>query len=97
MDIIFKGTHSTEELANSVFNVLRLFKDRYHVPTFREIHLTVTLLDESGQDVELVDNQSSDIYRTFEVYRENCSELRQKEHPTPGPGLKLVVDNTPKK
>ena len=93
MDIIFKGKHTGEELVASLLSVVRLFKDRYNVPEFREIHLSVTLLDKTGKDVELVDNKSSSVYRVFEVYREN-SELRGEDTADERAKPKLVVDNT---
>lgn len=93
MDIIFNGKQSGEELVSSIQNVLRLFKERYHIPEFREIHLVVTLLDETGNDVELVDNQNATVYRTFEVYQEK-SELRGQKSSKKHPKLKLIVDNT---
>lgn len=95
MDIIFKGRHTGEELIQSVQGIVHLFKDRYKVPEFREIHLVVTLVDTLGQDVELVDNQSSNVYRTFEVYREN-SELRGQKSLKEKPKIRLIVDNTRK-
>ena len=57
MDIILNGKYTGDELVNGVEGVVRLFKERYQIPEFREVHLTVTLVDEAGQDVELVDNQ----------------------------------------
>lgn len=95
MDIIFKGRHTGEELIQSVQGIVHLFKDRYKVPEFREIHLVVTLVDKLGQDVELVDNQSSNVYRTFEVYRENA-ELRGQKSLKEKPKIRLIVDNTRK-
>ena len=69
MDIILQGEHSGEEAAQSLARVLELFRERYHIAGFREIHLTVTLIDEQGDDVELVDSESNQTYRIFEVYR----------------------------
>lgn len=94
MDIIFKGNHTGDELTKSVLGVVRLFKERYHVPMFREIHLTVTLVDEAGNDVELVDNDNSAVYRTFEVYRQEPEVHQDKVCPSK---LTLVVDNTSSK
>ena len=68
MDIILQGEHSGEEAAQSLKRVLELFKERYHIAGFREIHLTVTLIDEQGDDVELIDSESNQAYRIFEVY-----------------------------
>lgn len=90
MDIILQGRHSGEEAAQSLARVLELFKERYHIAGFREIHLTVTLIDEQGDDVELVDSESNQAYRIFEVYRQGY-ELNGKKGT---PVLQLVVDNT---
>jgi hypothetical protein len=90
MDIIFQGNHNSEEAAESLLSVLRLFKERYNISQFCEMHLSVTLLDEQGDEVELVDSETSQAYRTFEVYR-NGHELKGRKGQ---PRLQLVVDNT---
>ena len=90
MEIIFQGKHSGDEAAQSLESVIRLFKERYHISQFREIHLSVTLVDEQGEDVELVDSETLQTYRTFEVYRDGCELTRRRGFPM----LKLVVDNT---
>jgi hypothetical protein len=90
MDIILQGEHSGEEAAQSLARVLALFKERYQIAGFREIHLIVTLMDDQGDDVELVDSESNQAYRIFEVYRQG-HELEGKKGT---PILKLVVDNT---
>lgn len=90
MDIILKGAHSGEEIAQSLARVLALFKERYHIAGYREIHLTVTLVDERGDEVELVDNESNQAYRIFEVYR----QVYELDGKIEGPKLKLIVDNT---
>lgn len=90
MDIILKGQHDGLETVASLERVLQLFKDRYSISDFREIHLTVTLVDEHGDEVELIDSDTNQPYRVFEVYRAG--------HEFPGrkglPMLQLVVDNT---
>jgi hypothetical protein len=90
MDIILQGQHSAEELAESLTRVLQLFKERYTIGDYREIHLTVTLVDAQGDDVELIDSESSQAYRVFEVYREGYELAAKKGFPV----LQLVVDNT---
>ncbi|MCP0914085.1 MULTISPECIES: hypothetical protein [Legionella] len=90
MEIIFQGKFENEEAAESILSVIKLFKDRYRIKQFREIHLTVTLLDEQGDDVELVDSETGEVYRFFEVHRENYELSRRPSLPV----LKLVVDNT---
>ncbi|MCC5014018.1 MULTISPECIES: hypothetical protein [Legionella] len=90
MDIIFQGKHNSEEAAESLLSVLRLFKERYHISQFREMHLTVTLVDDQGDDVELVDSETAQAYRTFEVYRKGHELTGRRGQPM----LQLVVDNT---
>ncbi|KTD33903.1 hypothetical protein [Legionella israelensis] len=92
MDIIFQGKHNGEEAVESLASVLRLFKERYHIEQFREMHLSITLVDEHGDDVELVDSETDQAYRTFEVYRNEHQLSVRQGHSL----LKLVVDNTKK-
>jgi len=94
MEIIFQGLHDSDEAAESLLGVIRLFKERYQIEQFREMYLMVTLVDEYGDDVELVDNETNQVYRTFEVYREGYELQRRKQCCLPL--IKLVVDNTHK-
>jgi hypothetical protein len=90
MEIIFEGGHDSQEAEEHLLSVIRLFKDRYHIGHFREMHLSVTLVDDNGEDVELVDSETAQVYRTFEVYREGTA-LRSYSKPS---RLRLVIDNT---
>lgn len=90
MEIFFQGKHDDVEALESLQSMIRLFKERYHINHFREMHLVLTLVDEQGDDVELVDSETSEVYRTFEVYREGQEFNRRSKSPV----LKLVVDNT---
>ncbi len=91
MEIIFQGQHNNEEAAESFLSVLRLFKEKYHIETFREIHFSVTLVDDCGEEVELVDTTTAQPYRVFEVYRQG-HQLAGSRHNRPK--LQLVIDNT---
>lgn len=91
MEIILQGKYTNEEAAESLLSVLRLFKEGYGVTQFREIRLSVILLDAQGDDVELVDSETNQVYRTFEVYRKGY-ELDSRRNTRPV--LQLVVDNT---
>lgn len=94
MDIIFEGEHDGADAAEQLMSVLRLFKDRYQVSHFREMHLSVTLVDDEGEDVELVDSESGEVYRTFEIYRHGDALRTSREKHYHGRRLKLVVDNS---
>jgi hypothetical protein len=90
MDIIFQGQHEIEEAIVSLGEVLQLFETRYHIKAFQEIRLSLNLIDAQGNEVELVDSESNQAYRVFEVYR-NGYELKGRRPQQPK--LKLVVDN----
>lgn len=90
MEIIFQGRHDSKEAVDSLESVIRLFKDRYHISQFREMHLSVTLVDGEGEDVELVDSETAEVYRIFEVCRNGHEMTRALGKPK----LKLVIDNT---
>lgn len=88
MEIIFHGRHDSDEATESLLNIIKLFNERYHIGGFREMHLSVTLVDESGVDVELIDSETDEAYRIFEVYRQGREVPRRAGRPA----LKLVVD-----
>lgn len=90
MEIIFQGRHDSDEAAESLLSVIRLFKERYHIGQFREMHLSVTLVDEQGEDVELIDSETAEAFRVFEVYRQGHELTKASGRPM----LKLVIDNT---
>lgn len=90
MEIIFQGRHDSDEAMESLLSVIKLFKERYHIGQFREMHLSVTLVDDQGEDVELVDSETSQAYRVFEVCRQGKEVTKARGKPW----LKLVIDNT---
>ena len=89
MEIIFQGNHSMEDTAENVVSVLNLFKQRYGIESFRQLHLNVTLVDAQGDDVELIDSETAEVFKVFEVCRDN--DLKEKPA---FPHLQLVIDNT---
>lgn len=91
MEIILQGKLNGEDTANSLISVLRLFKERYHIAKFREVHLHVTLVDEHGDDVDLVNNDTNEVYRIFEV-RQQAEPLTSKHQRESS--IHLVIDNT---
>ncbi len=94
MQIIFQGNQTSEEAADSLLSILKLFKDKYGIHNFRQMNLDVVLLDEQGHDVELIDATTSEIYGVFEVYKSTV--LAQDPAHKKKPRLQLVVDNTKK-
>ena len=90
MDIIFHGRHDEAEAVEALVGILRLFKDRYRIEQFREMRLSLTLVDAGGGDVELVDTETNQAYRIIEIYRQAQESLREQGRPS----LKLVIDNS---
>ena len=90
MEIIFQGNQSTEEAVQNLVSIVRLFRERYGIENFREMHLSLTLLDNEGEDVELVDNNTAEVFRVFEVYR----TAQEAVIANPRANIRLVVDNT---
>tara|TARA_B110000879_G_C11115249_1_gene489228 strand:- start:10 stop:288 length:279 start_codon:yes stop_codon:yes gene_type:complete len=92
MQVIFQGEQNSDETAESVANIIKLFKERYGIHQFREFKLSMVLMDEQGDDIELVDNRTSEVFRIFEVYKSGHAIKPVSSNSTPM--LKLVVDNT---
>ena len=92
MDIIFQGTHSAVETSTTLSQVIQLLNTKYNITDFREIHLSVTLVNNQGEDVELIDNNTNKVYRYFEI-RESNPDLKIKKSNNPGK-IKLIIDNT---
>ena len=90
MHIIFKGKQSTGELADSMLSILKIFNSRYGIRNFNEINLHVTLLDDKNKIVELIDAETSEPIRIFEVSKVAPSE----ENDSAPSYLNLIVDNT---
>jgi hypothetical protein len=92
MEIIFHGQQDWEKTQESLQGIIQMLHERYHVEQLREIHLSLTLVDEKGFDVELFDTETNQAYRIMEVFRNQQEHLRIKQ----GQALSLVVDNTKK-
>ncbi len=88
MEIIFYGRHDKSEATESLLSIIAMLNKKYNIDGFREMHLSVTLTDESGADVELIDSETQEAFRIFEVYRQSQEVPRRFGRPA----LKLVVD-----
>lgn len=93
MQVIFQGEQSSEEVVESLLTIIRMFKDRYGIEDFRELQLSMTLMDKQGDDVELVDSHTSEVFRVFEVHK-TANGIRPLEYQSKKPRLRLIVDNT---
>jgi len=92
MQVIFQGEQSSEETTQSVNNIIKLFQERYGITQFRELKISMVLMDEQGDDIELVDSRTSEVFRIFEVYK--SGEGIKPVSSIKTPPLQLVVDNT---
>lgn len=91
MEIIFDGQQTREEIVEQMAEILNMFDTRYQINNFREMHITLTLVDRSGEDVELVDSNTAEVYRYFEAHSAKEAPLKPRSGK---PCLKLVVDNS---
>lgn len=92
MEIIFHGQQDWQKTQDSLLGIIQMLHERYHIEQLREIHLSLTLIDDKGFDVELVDSETQQAYRVMEVFRNNQELLSMKKSQP----LSLVVDNTKK-
>ena len=92
MEIIFHGQQDWQKTQDSLLGIIQMLHERYHIEELREIHLSLTLIDDKGFDVELVDSETQQAYRVMEVFRNNQELLSLKKSQP----LSLVVDNTKK-
>lgn len=92
MQVIFQGDHNSDEMVESLLSIVKLFRERYGIDNFRELKLSMVLMDEQGDDVELVDSRTAEVFRVFEVYKSGEKikpvSFANSRH------LKLIVDNT---
>ena len=95
MKIKFHGNHSLEEAQESLSSVMQVLKDEYGIAHFRDMELTLILLNKEGEDVELLDVTTSEVLDVFDVFK--MLEEEEEEKPVKAANLKLVVDNTKKK
>ncbi len=91
MDVILNGQYNMQKTAENIKNILILFNKRYHINKFREIHLSLTFVNDDGDDVELVDTETNQVYRFLEIYQQQ--PILHKRYHTPA-GLQLVINNT---
>ena len=88
MEIIFHGRHDSTQATESLAGIIAMLEKRYQIGTFREMHLSITLVDDSGEDVELVDTETDEAYRVLDVYQQSKHVPKKKGRPD----LKLVID-----
>ena len=84
MHIIFKGQQNIKETADLMKNMLYLLNEQYGVEGFNDAAMDLTLLNEQGEEVELLDTETSEVLTVLEIYPHDSKEL----------DLRLVVDNT---
>jgi hypothetical protein len=93
MEIIFHGQQNWRKTQESILGIIQMLHDQYHIEELREIHLSLTLMDDEGFDVELIDTETHESYRIMEVFKD-ISDFQKIRQYTP---LTLIVDNTKNK
>lgn len=91
MDVYFRDRQASEEVAESIISIFKMFRERYGIESFREIQLSMTLVDGQGDDVELIDSVTNEVFKMFEVIKAGDEPKLCRSQK---PGLRLVVDNT---
>jgi hypothetical protein len=92
MEIIFHGQQDWEKSQENIMGIIQMLHDQYKITHLREIHISLTLMDEEGFDVELIDTETNETYRVMEVFRNHLDYQKVRQ----ASSLKLVVDNTKK-
>lgn len=88
MEIIFHGRHDSKQATENLISIITMLRQRYAISLFREMHLSITLVDNQGVDVELIDTDTDQALRVMEVFQHTNSTLKKKGRPD----LKLVVN-----
>jgi len=93
MEIIFHGQQPWDKVQDNLSQVIQMLHDKYHIHQVREMHLSLSFIDDEGFEIELVDSETKKVYRLMEVFnqQQELLEIRSK------PALRLIVDNTTKK
>jgi len=86
MDILFHGEHAHSDIAAAIENVINLLHDRWHVQSFKDLHVSLVLVDESGFEIELIDSVTQQDLRVMNIYKHDHSYVQQRKFPQ----LKLV-------
>ena len=58
MEIIFHGQQDWDKSQESIIGIIQMLHEKYHIDQLREVHLSLTLVDDTGHDVELVDSET---------------------------------------
>ncbi len=77
MKIKFQGTHKADEVVDSLTAILRLFEEQYGVGEFSQIKLHVALINDKGEEVELIDSNTSEVFDVLEVHK-NLDEVDEQ-------------------
>ncbi len=53
-----------------------MLHDKYHIHQVREMHLSLSFVDDDGVEIELVDSETQEVYRLMEVFNQQQALLR---------------------
>ena len=86
MEIVFHGEHGHADIAVVIEDVLNLLNARWSVESFKDLHLSLTLVDHLGFEIDLIDSNTGHDLRVMNVYpHDHCYVQKRKL-----PNLKLV-------
>lgn len=90
MHIVFRGSHTADELLDSLKSVLDYLYDNYGIQDFSDLDLHLMLRDHYNQNVDLIDINTYQVISVFEVFKSSKNLV----HEEGVPNLRLVIDNT---
>ena len=47
-----------------------MLHDKYHIHQVREMHLSLSFVDDDGVEIELIDSETQEVYRLMEVFNQ---------------------------
>ena len=86
MEILFHGEHAHSDIAVAIENVLNLLHTRWSVESFKDLHMSLILVDDCGFEVELIDSHTKQDLRVMNIYKHDDGYIKQRKIPR----LKLV-------
>lgn len=78
MDIRFHGQLTQEHTLSGLQEVFQLLVERYQVQRFKEVHVSLILVDAQGFEVDLVDSDTHQTLRVLDVDRREKTSIKKR-------------------
>ena len=77
MKIRFKSAHDAEAIVESLAAILDMLKEQYGVSDYGDIKVNLTLMNHAGEEIELIDEHSGEVFDLLEVHK-NLEEVDEQ-------------------